>query len=67
MYDINVYFFYYIDVKDMVAKVINLAALDKNINADHQSSVVIICGTGYIMPDARSELGINEINNIIHI
>ena len=60
MYDINVYFFYYIDVKDMVAKVINLAALDKNSNADHQSSVVIICGTGYIMPDARSELGINE-------
>ena len=44
----------------MVAKVINLAAIDRSSNADHQSSVVIICGTGYIMPDARSELGINE-------
>ena len=44
----------------MVAKVIHLAALDKINNVDHQSSVVIICGTGYIMPDARSQLGIIE-------
>lgn len=44
----------------MVGKVIALAAADSVKNVDGQSSVVIICGTGYIMPDARSELGIKE-------
>jgi hypothetical protein len=37
-----------------VAKVLALAA------ADGENSVVIICGTGYIMPDARAELGLIE-------
>ena len=44
----------------MVGKVIQLAAEDSTHNKDGQSSVVIICGTGYIMPDARLELGIRE-------
>ena len=44
----------------MVGKVIQLAAEDSAQNTDGQSSVVIICGTGYIMPDARLELGIKE-------
>jgi hypothetical protein len=30
------------------------------VNKDGLSSVVIICGTGYIMPDARAQLGIIE-------
>jgi hypothetical protein len=30
------------------------------VNKDGLSSVVIICGTGYIMPDARAQLGILE-------
>jgi hypothetical protein len=47
-------------VRDMVGKVIQLAAEDSTHNTDGQSSVVIICGTGYIMPDARLELGIKE-------
>lgn len=45
---------------DMVQKVIDLAAADSLDNADGQSSVVVICGTGYIMPDARLQLGIRE-------
>jgi hypothetical protein len=45
---------------DMVQKVIDLAAADSLENADGQSSVVVICGTGYIMPDARLQLGIKE-------
>ena len=44
----------------MVGKVIKLAAEDSIHNTDGQSSVVIICGTGYIMPDARQQLGIEE-------
>ena len=48
------------DVKEMVAKVIDLAASDSVNNSDGQSSVVIICGTGYIMPDARCQLKIKE-------
>jgi dihydrofolate synthase/folylpolyglutamate synthase len=41
-------------VRDLVAKVIALAA------ADGGDSVVVVCGTGYIMPDARAQLGIVE-------
>ena len=52
--------FYSLGVRDMVGKVIQLAAEDSTQNKDGQSSVVIICGTGYIMPDARLELGIKE-------
>jgi hypothetical protein len=37
-----------------VKKVLELAALDGD------NSVVVICGTGYIMPDAREVLGIKE-------
>lgn len=52
--------FYSLGVRDMVGKVIQLAAEDSTQNKDGQSSVVVICGTGYIMPDARLELGIKE-------
>lgn len=51
----------------MVGKVIALAAADSVTNADGLSSVVVICGTGYIMPDARSELGIKEPRLVTHL
>ena len=41
-------------VRDLVAKVIARAA------AEGGDSVVVVCGTGYIMPDARAQLGIVE-------
>jgi hypothetical protein len=43
-----------IAVGDLVKKVMSLAA------NDGPDSVVIICGTAYVMPDARQELGIFE-------
>lgn len=41
-------------VKETVAEVLQLAA------SESRDSVVVICGTGYIMPDAREQLGIKE-------
>lgn len=41
-------------VRDLIAKVIHTAACESG------NSVVVICGTGFIMPDARAQLGIVE-------
>jgi len=45
-------------VAQTVSKVIGLAA------NDGPNSAVIICGTGYIMPDARRQLGIDEPRDV---
>jgi dihydrofolate synthase/folylpolyglutamate synthase len=41
-------------IKDTVGRLLMLAA------SESENSTVVICGTGYIMPDAREQLGIRE-------
>jgi hypothetical protein len=45
-----------IDIPDTLEQVVQLAAE----GGGHSGGVVIICGTGYIMPEARAFLGIIE-------
>ncbi len=60
----QVFYHFFSDIQEALQSVFNLAAQDA-LTPDGQSgarrdSVVIVCGTGYVMPEARAFLGVNE-------
>jgi hypothetical protein len=54
----NEYLFVAEDVQSLVRDVINLSASEQYMLK--RPSVVLICGTGYILADARATIGITE-------
>ncbi len=52
-----------IDIQEVLQAVFVLAAKDaltSDIQGLRRESVVIVCGTGYVMPEARAFLGVLE-------